>query len=69
MNVPKKPTGMAPTGGKASPIQKSVVPNSMPKPTLPQPIAGTANKTATMPGARFAKITRPAPMNPRTPKI
>lgn len=69
----KKSTGYTPTGReKTSPVEKQNQPMKAPgmKPiNMPNPLNGGANNTATLPGTRFPKLTRPAPMAPRTPKI
>lgn len=68
--MPKKSTGFNSKGaGQTSPVAKADTPMKTPSikaNSLPTPIAGNV---ATMPGSRFPKLTRPAPMAPRTPKI
>ena len=64
----KKPTGLAPgKSGKPSPIAKQAVP--MKNPAI-QPMALPTTGASAMPKiASIPKLTRPAPMAPRTPRI
>lgn len=71
--MPKKPTGLAPKGGKKSSIEKEAVPMKTPAlgaPKLPVPMTGSTNMTASMPGMRSqGGLSRPAKLAPRTPRI
>lgn len=71
--MPKKPTSYSKSGkGKSNPIAKEATPMKSPaikNVNMPNPMNGGPNNVASMPGQRFPKLTRPAPMAPRTPKI
>lgn len=70
--MPKKPTGLTPGKGQSSPVVKDSVPMKTPalKATnMPNPMNGGPNKVASLPGSRFPKLTKPAVMPTRTPRI
>lgn len=65
--MPKKPMGYTPDKSQSNPTIKETVP--MKTPSLKEPKLSGPNNVASVPGTRFPKLSRPAPMTPRTPKI
>ena len=62
--MPKKPTGFTPKGKNDT----KPMPTKIAKNPLAQ-VDGGSNNVASMPGIRVPKLTRPAPLKPRTPGI
>ncbi len=68
--MPKKPTSYAKSGkGKSNPLNKESTPMKSPTISTANPMKGDNTGVASMPGTRFPKLTKPAVMKPRTPRI